>query len=116
MPSGVSSETGCGYLRFSLAAKPGGGQMATVLATAFLPPGNDPEGGNTDEDNMSRFEGQDMNEDQLKMIREMLHRQNRSQRARTVAVNLSFSQLETEPAPLLSVTFGWAGRDQQLHF
>jgi hypothetical protein len=29
---------------------------------------------------------------------------------------LSFSQLESETAPLLSVTFGWAGKDQQLRF
>jgi hypothetical protein len=114
LPSGVTSDTGCGYVRFSLAAKPGGGQMATVLATAFLPPGSDPDdGGEQDE---SRFESEDMSEEQMKMVREMLHKQSRSQRARTVAVNLSFSQLETETAPLLSVTFGWAGRDQQLRF
>jgi hypothetical protein len=40
----------------------------------------------------------------------------RSQRARPVAVNLSLSQLASEPAPLLSVSFGWAGKDQQLSF
>jgi hypothetical protein len=115
MPSGVSSETGCGYLRFTLTSKPGAGQMATVLATAFLPPGtvNPDEGGVED---TSRFESEDMSEEQMKAVREMVHRQNRSQRARTVAVNMSFSQLESEPAPLLSVTFGWAGKDQQLRF
>jgi len=76
--------------------------------------GNDPDdGGAVDE---SRFESEDMSEERIKMVREMLHRQSRAQRARTVAVNLSFSQLETEPAPLLSVTFGWAGKDQQLPF
>ena len=67
MPSGVTSDTGCGYLRFALAAKPGGGQMATVMATAFLPPGSDPDdGGEVDE---SRFESEDMNEEQMKMVR-----------------------------------------------
>jgi hypothetical protein len=114
MPSGVSSETGCGYVRFTLSAKPGSGQMATVLATAFLPPGNDPDDGG--QEDTSRFESEDMSEEQMKAVREMVHRDNRSQRARTVAVNLSFSQLESETAPLLSVTFGWAGKDQQLRF
>jgi hypothetical protein len=114
MPSGVSSETGCGYVRFTLSAKPGSGQMATVLATAFLPPGSDPDDGG--QEDTSRFESEDMSEEQMKAVREMVHRDNRSQRARTVAVNLSFSQLESETAPLLSVTFGWAGKDQQLRF
>jgi hypothetical protein len=114
MPSGVSSETGCGYVRFTLSAKPGSGQMATVLATAFLPPGTDASDGG--EEDMSRFESEDMSEEQLKAVREMVHRDNRSQRARTVAVNLSFSQLASETSPLLSVTFGWAGKDQQLRF
>jgi hypothetical protein len=50
------------------------------------------------------------------MIREMIRRQNRSQRARPVAINVSFSQLESESAPLLSVTLGWAGADQRLRF
>ena len=114
MPSGVSSETGCGYVRFTLSAKPGSGQMATVLATAFLPPGSNPDDGG--QEDTSRFESEDMSEEQMKAVREMVHRDNRSQRARTVAVNLSFSQLESEASPLLSVTFGWAGKDQQLRF
>jgi len=114
MPSGVSSETGCGYVRFTLSAKPGSGQMATVLATAFLPPGTDVDDGG--QEDTSRFEQEDMSEEQLKAVRAMVHRDNRSQRARTVAVNLSFSQLQSEASPLLSVTFGWAGKDQQLRF
>jgi hypothetical protein len=114
MPSGVSSETGCGYVRFTLSAKPGSGQMATVLATAFLPPGTDVDDGG--QEDTSRFEQEDMSEEQLKAVREMVHRDNRTQRARTVAVNLSFSQLQSEASPLLSVTFGWAGKDQQLRF
>jgi hypothetical protein len=114
MPSGVSAETGCGYVRFTLSAKPGAGQMATVLATAFLPPGNNPDDAGPQDE--LPFDTTDMSEERVKMMREMVHRQNRSQRARTLAVNLSFSQLVSEPAPLLSVTFGWAGKDQQLHF
>ena len=70
----------------------------------------------TGPDSLGVFESEDMNEEQMKLVREELHREKRSQRARTVAVNLSFSQMETEPAPLLSVTFGWVGKDQQLRF
>jgi hypothetical protein len=113
-PSEFSSETECGFLRFTLAAKPGTGQMATVLATAFLPPGNDPDG--AEEPDMSRFESAGLSEEQLKEVRAELHRETRSQRARALAVNVSLSQLASEPSPLLSVTFGWASRDEQLRF
>jgi hypothetical protein len=40
----------------------------------------------------------------------------RKQRARPVAINVSLSQLTSETSPLLSVTFGWAGKDQKLSF
>jgi hypothetical protein len=113
MPSGGQSETGCGYVRFTLASKPGSGQMATVLATAFLPPGNDPDDtGPTEE----QFESDSMSEAQIKMVRDMVHRENRFQRARPVAINVSLSQLESEQSPLLSVSLGWAGGDQKLRF
>lgn len=115
LPSGASSETGCGYVKLTLSAKPGAGEMATVLATAFLPPIelNPDEGGQVDE---SRFETDEMTDEQRKQVHDMVHRENRSQRARTVAINMSLSQLESEPAPVLSVTFGWASKDQQLKF
>jgi hypothetical protein len=113
MPGGGSSETGCGYVRFTLTAKPGSGQMATVLATAFLPPSGEPDESATTEE---QFESTAMTEEQMKSIREMVHRQNRAQRARPVAINVSLSQLESENAPLLSVTLGWAGGDQKLRF
>jgi hypothetical protein len=113
LPSGNASETGCGYVRFSLSAKPGSGQMATVLATAFLPPSKEvDDSGPTEE----QFESESMSEEQMKNIREMLHRQQRNQRARPVAINVSFSQLESEKDPLLSVSLGWAGEDQRLRF
>jgi hypothetical protein len=114
MPSGGSEETECGYLRFTLTSKAGTGQMATVLATAFLPPAKDSD--DNAEPDMSRFEAAGMTEDQLKEVRAELRRENRSQRARTVSTNVSLSQLASEPAPLLSVTFGWASKDEQLRF
>jgi uncharacterized protein YkwD len=113
MPSGGSSETGCGYVRFALASKPGGGQMATVMATAFLPPSNEPDDtGPTEE----QFESDSMNEEQRKTVRDMVHRENRNQRARPVAINVSLSQLASEQSPLLSVSLGWAGPDERLRF
>src|SRR5579859_5683457 len=113
MPGGGSSETGCGYVRFALTAKPGSGQMATVLATAFLPPSTEPDESETTEE---QFESTAMSEAQIKSIKEMVHRQNRGQRARPVAINVSLSQLESEKDPLLSVTLGWAGSEQKLRF
>ncbi|HEY1698046.1 MAG TPA: hypothetical protein VGG39_38060 [Polyangiaceae bacterium] len=113
MPSGGSSETGCGYVRFALASKPGGGQMATVMATAFLPPSNEPDDTGPTED---QFESDSMNDEQRKMVRDMVHRENRNQRARPVAINVSLSQLASEQSPLLSVSLGWAGPDERLRF
>lgn len=113
MPTGSASETGCGYVRFTLTAKPGSGQMATVLATAFLPPADDPDDAAPDE---SQFDSESLTDEQRKMIHEMIRRQNRAQRARPVAINVSFSQLASESNPLLSVTMGWAGPDQRLRF
>jgi hypothetical protein len=114
-PTGSSFETGCGYLKFTLAAKPGAGEMATVLATAFLPATEvNPDDPAFVEE--SKLETPGMSDEQRKSIRETVHRENRMQRARTMAVNMSFSQLESEPAPVLSVTFGWASKDQELRF
>jgi hypothetical protein len=113
-PSG-SSANGCGYVRFDLEAKPGTGQMATVLANAFLPPAPDP----SDADNAEPPAQQSDEEDEGESVREQMEMQaraNRSQRSRPVAINVSLSQLTSEPAPLLSVTFGWAGKDQRLTF
>lgn len=108
LPSGSSATQGCGYTRFTLAAKPGSGQMATVLAMAFLPPAKDPDAP-PDPDPSTEDEAE-------KAQRVALARANRTQRARPVAVNVSLSQLASEQAPLLSVTFGWAGKDQRLSF
>lgn len=113
IPSGAT-EVGCGYVRFSLEAKPGSGQMATVFANAFLPPAADP----SDADN-AEPPAQSESDDDGEQMREELEQQaraNRSQRSRPLAVNVSLSQLTSEPAPLLSVTFGWAGKDQRLTF
>jgi hypothetical protein len=110
LPSGTTSSQGCGYVRFDLAAKPGTGQMATVLAMAFLPPARDLDAPPPDENTGTE------NDELSKVQAAFLARANRAQRARPVAVNVSVSQLASEQSPLLSVTFGWAGKDQRLAF
>lgn len=113
-PSGGASESGCGHVRFTMdAVKPGAGEMATVLATAFLPPSSDPDenpDGSTDEPQSQGTEGDDST------LATAANGQRRSQRARAVAVNVSLSQLASEPSPLLSLTLGWAGKDTHLSF
>jgi hypothetical protein len=118
LPSGVSSESGCGHVRFTMdAIKPGSGEMATILATAFLPKSIDPDDNASDDDDSSQSDGADDDDASAQMRAQMMEAmRTRSQRARPVAVNLSLSQLASEPAPLLSVSFGWAGKDQQLSF
>jgi hypothetical protein len=110
LPTGTSSAQGCGYVRFSLAAKPGAGQMATVIGMAFLPPAKDPDAP-PDPD-----PGSSENDESERIQRAMVARANRAQRGRPVAVNVSLSQLASEQSPLLSVTFGWAGKDQRFSF
>ncbi len=109
LPSGNASESGCGHVRFTMdAVKPGSGQMATVLATAFLPPSSDPDenpDANTDQD---QSQGSDDDDDATLAMRAA--NQRKSQRARAVAVNVSLSQLASETSPLLSLDAGWAAR------
>lgn len=117
LPSGVSSESGCGHVRFTMdAIKPGSGEMATVLAMAFLPKSIDPD--ETPDDDSSQVNAADDDDPNAAQMRAQMidSMRERSQRARPVAVNVSLSQLPSEQAPLLSVSFGWAGKDQQLSF
>lgn len=112
IPSNTTTSIGCGRVRFTLSAKPGVGEMATVLATAFLPPSVDPEEGPATNDSDG-----DGKPDEVGFVSQQAVRLGmRKQRARAMAVNVSLSQLTTEVAPLLSVTFGWAGKDQKLTF
>jgi hypothetical protein len=117
LPSGVSSESGCGHVRFTMdAIKPGSGEMATILSTAFLPKSIDPDDNATDDDSSQSDSVDDDDPNAAQMRQAMDNMRTRFQRARPVAVNLSLSQLASEQAPLLSVSFGWAGKDQQLSF
>jgi len=110
--SNTTISSGCGRVRFALSTKPGAGEMATVLATAFLPPSTDPEDGPATNDS----DGDGQPDEEGFISQQAVRRGMRKQRSRPVAVNVSLSQLATETSPLLSVTFGWAGKDQKLSF
>jgi hypothetical protein len=104
---------GCGHLRFSMGVKAGLGQMATIFATAFLPPSTDPD----DSSDGEGFNSDSVDPEQLGAIQQALaQRAQRMQRARPVAIDLSLSQLASEQSPLLSVTMGWAGKDERFSF
>ena len=103
LPGGSMLNSSCGHARFSMSIKPGLGDTATVVANAFLPPAAD-----DDDDSTSGTEG--MSKEFIEQMRA------HQQRTRPVALDVSISQLESESSPLLSVTFGWAGRDQVQRF
>jgi hypothetical protein len=103
LPGGSMLNSSCGHVRFTMSTKPGLGDVATVVANAFLPPAAD-----DDDDVPSGMEG--MSKEFIDRMRE------HTQRTRPVALDVSISQLASESAPLLSVTFGWAGKDQLQRF
>jgi hypothetical protein len=111
-PTGSNSESGCGHVRFTIASKAGGGQMASVFANAFLPPAQDLD--EAPAQAAEKTEGSD--EGEFTAEQEERKRKARVQRIRPVAMNLSVSQLASEQAPLISVTFGWAGKDERVRF
>jgi hypothetical protein len=109
--TGTTSSSECGHARFTLTVKPGSGQMATVLGTAFLPPAPElDEAPPTPEEAAPAQPDGDEDDDGPR------HQANHVQRARPVAVNVSLSQLASEDEPIVSVTFGWAGKDEKLDF
>jgi hypothetical protein len=112
LPSGVSAESGCGHVRFTMGAtKAGSGQMATILAAAFLPPSTDPDESPPDDEQAPGSQ-----DDEGMAQQATTAHARRTQRARPVAVSVSISQLASEQAPLLSVSYGWAGKDEILSF
>jgi hypothetical protein len=111
-PSNTTTSSGCGRVRFTLTTKAGAGEMATLLATAFLPPSTEPDEGPSSDDS----DGDGEPDEQGFVQQQAIRRGMRKQRARPVAINVSLSQLQSETSPLLSVTFGWAGKDEELSF
>lgn len=106
--SSSTSSTECGYLRMSLATGPGTGAMASVLATAFLPVSVEDAA-----DLPSNKTDPDADQDEEKRAADQ---RKRIVRTRPMMANLSISQLASEPDPLVSISFAWAGKDQQQRF
>jgi hypothetical protein len=108
LPQGSTSASECGYLNINLKAEAGSGQMASILATEFLPPQPDEDAPPSD--------GSENNENGESSDFQSVTSASRAVRTRPLLANLSISQLLTESAPIISVTFGWAGPDQQQRF
>jgi hypothetical protein len=110
MPGALASgNSECGHLRVSLEASAHDAQMATVQATALFPPLEKPK---DDEDDASgaKTDGP-MTNASMRALRAF-----RSLRKRQLLVNLSASQTASDDRPLLSVSFGWAGKEDEQQF
>jgi hypothetical protein len=124
LPPGALTASGCGYVRFTLAAKAGTGEMGTIFANAFLPPAPDPAAAEAQEPSEAPAQatdddGTDDSDDDSQIGGLGLSASgaaNHTQRWRPLAVNVSVSEMTSEPSPLVSVTLGWADRDQRTAF
>jgi hypothetical protein len=114
MPGAFSSGSSeCGHLRVSLEAGARAAQMATVQATALFPPLEKPKDDEDDAANAAPSSGPGA----VKMNNAMrAMRAFRAVRKRQLLVNLSASQTTSDPQPLLSVSFGWAGKEDEQQF
>ena len=105
-PAGTSSTADCGHLRMSLGVEPGGGQMATIFGNAMLPPVPDDDEAPIDSSK----------EDDDHDVVQPANAKMRDLRTRPFAAALSVSQTKSEKEPIVSVAFGWSGKDQHQRF
>jgi hypothetical protein len=86
----------CGHLRLVLHAPAGGGEMATLQSTAFLPPADGDWGtasdGETDDSRGARLF--------------------QAMRSRPFQLGVSATRASGDPAPVLSIGLGWIGRER----
>jgi hypothetical protein len=110
---GSGARSDCGHLRVSLHADKSGGEMASVLSTAFLAeaPGHAQESPERDE-----RDEQDAGDEQRVPIPIERTRFDRTVRTRALLAHVSLSQTTSEKEPVLSVAFAWAGKDQEQRF
>lgn len=93
----------CGHMRFSLEYDKGSGQMATIVATAFLPGGVDDE---VDEAKPAEpGEGDDEGDQRQLAIR-----------TRLALGSISLTQAPSEKDPMLSVSWGWGAKELIVRF
>ena len=103
-PTGSASTGDCGHMRVNVAVEPGTGQMVTVFGSAILPPAPDdddaPDTAKSDDDDDGRAKAKAPHD----------------VRIRPFVASLSVSQTKSEKEPIVSVAFGWAGKDQHQRF
>ena len=105
-PSGGASMGDCGHMRVSVGVEPGSGQMATIVGTAILPPAPD------DDDDGTQTKEKDEDDD----TGAAKPKPPRDLRMRPFVASLSVSQTKSEKEPIVSVAFGWSGKDQHQRF
>jgi hypothetical protein len=94
------SASDCGFLLVTLPAGPASDEMATFETTAVLPPRH--HGDATPDEKV------DEHDVRAKMLAA------RSIRRRRLLVNVSSTQTTADPEPLVSVSFGWADKDEEM--
>ena len=96
LPEQDGASSNCGTVRFVLQPSNGGGQTATLQATAFLPP--------LDGDWGKGAEGEREQERGERLLEAM--------RGRPYQLSVSATKTSADHEPVLSVALGWAGREQ----
>ncbi len=95
-PDGMGGEsTDCGFMRVTLPAAAGQGEIASFRTEAVLPPLRPPPAEDGPNDEAAKF--------RARMLAA------RAARRRPLLVHVSASQTSVDPEPLASVSFGWAG-------
>jgi hypothetical protein len=87
--------TDCGFMRVTLPAAAASDQMATLQTQALLPPLHPPPPVDENADPIAR----------MRALRET--------RRRELRVNVSSTQATADPEPLVSVSFGWGGKEER---
>jgi len=95
LPGRNSGTSDCGHLRITLRAPSGGGEMATLQASAFLPP-VEGDAGDVPDDESDQARGS-------RLLQAM--------RQRPYQLTVSETASSTDRAPIVSIALGWIGRE-----
>jgi hypothetical protein len=95
LPGGNGGNGDCGHVGFTLRSAPGGGQMATLRSTAFLPSLDGDPGGPEGESDDARAE-----------------RELEALRQRPFQLSVSTTSSTADASPVVSIALGWTGRER----
>lgn len=95
LPGGHGGNGDCGHVGFTLRSARGGGQMATLRSTAFLPSLDGDHGAPEGESDDARAE-----------------RHLEALRQRPFQLSVSATSSSADAAPVMSIALGWSGREQ----